>query len=128
MQYHNWVREDRVLSCESNLFVTFFPAEKRPTLETLEDLKVKDGENINTLERIGTDYDRFGIKLLKDSYGDAVAEIKDDQRTAKRIKREIARQWLRGKGKQPVTWRTLVMVLAEMELTQLTKDICEALQ
>ena len=95
---------------------------------TLEELKVKDGGNINVLERLGTDYERFGIKLLKDSYGDAVAEIKDDQRTARKIKREIARQWLRGKGQQPVTWRTLVMTLEDIELRQLAKDIREALQ
>ena len=95
---------------------------------TLEELKVKDGRNINILERIGTNYERFGIKLLNDSNGDAVAEIKHDQKTARKVKREIARQWVSGKGKQPVTWRTLVMTLEDIELRQLAKDICEALQ
>ena len=45
------------------------------------------------------------------------------QNDPERINEEILRQWLSGKGKQPVTWATLVEVLCDIGLSALAKDI-----
>ena len=108
--------------------LTIFPTDDKPNLGELEDLKTRGGESINILQRIGTDYERFGIRILADETGDKIEEIKDEQTAASKIKRAIARQWLKGNGKNPVTWRTLVEVLDNMGLRELTKEIREALQ
>ena len=42
---------------------------------------------------------------------------------AEEINTEILQEWLTGRGKQPVTWATLVEVLREIELTTLASDI-----
>ena len=42
---------------------------------------------------------------------------------AERINEEILEKWLVGKGKQPVTWATLVEVLRDIELSVLADDI-----
>ena len=97
-------------------------------MEELEGLETKSGQSIDVLERIATEYETFGIKILEDETGDTVEVIKEDERSAGRIKRQIAMQWLKGKGKQPVTWGTLVHVLESMKLRELAKKIREALQ
>ena len=42
---------------------------------------------------------------------------------AERINMEILEEWLVGRGKQPVTWATLVEVLRDIELSILADDI-----
>ena len=80
------------------------------------------------LERIGRDYKRFGIELLEDADGDKMDEIKENNSRAADMRMEIMRGWRRGKGKKPVTWRTLIEVLRKIELDELADDITDALQ
>ena len=51
---------------------------------------------------------------------------------AEQINTEIFHEWLTGRGKQPVTWATLVEVLHDIELSSLARDIeaakCQARQ
>ena len=42
---------------------------------------------------------------------------------AERINIEILKQWLTGRGKQPVTWATLIEVLHDIKLSTLANDI-----
>ena len=42
---------------------------------------------------------------------------------AEQINIEILKQWLTGRGKQPVTWATLVEVLRDIKLCTLADDI-----
>ena len=42
---------------------------------------------------------------------------------AEKINMEIFQEWLIGRGKQPVTWATLVEVLRDIELTALASEI-----
>ena len=43
------------------------------------------------------------------------------------MRMEIMRGWRRGKGKKPVTWRTLIEVLRKIELNELADDIIDVL-
>ena len=42
---------------------------------------------------------------------------------ANEINIEIIEEWVAGKGKQPVTWKTLTEVLRDIELSTLAEEI-----
>ena len=42
---------------------------------------------------------------------------------AKEINIEVIEEWVVGKGKQPVTWKTLTEVLHDIELSTLAEEI-----
>ena len=82
------------------------------------------GSKVNLADRIGVKYYEFGVLLLEDDGGDQVAAIeKELGRNASDIVRRVFRLWLQGKGKQPVSWDTLIAVLQDIELNTLAKDI-----
>ena len=92
--------------------------------------KISEPPNLILLERceiferiVGSTLQRFGTLLLEDKTGNKVAAIELDQQMQFRICREIVKRWLEGKGKQPVTWGTLIDVLDQIELTELSSDI-----
>ena len=39
------------------------------------------------------------------------------------INKEILKKWLQGRGKKPVTWRTLIEVLRDSQLSELADEI-----
>ena len=42
---------------------------------------------------------------------------------AEQINMEVLQQWINGRGKQPVTWKTLIEVLRDIELSSLAREI-----
>ena len=87
------------------------------------------GGRINLVKAIGGEYSTFGILLLEDVDGSKVSSIeKELLKNADDINRRIFTLWLSGKGKQPVTWSTLVGVLQDIELKKLAKTIADAKQ
>ena len=98
-------------------------------LNNVTEFKKCNGETINILEKIGSDYEDFGTKLLSDSEGNIMSEIKNDcKEKAMAIKREIIRKWIRGTGKKPISWETLAGVLESMGLTVLAQHIRQGTQ
>jgi hypothetical protein len=65
-------------------------------------------------------YFDFGVLLLGDDDGNKITATKEEQRD---INREVLRLWLSRKGRQPVTWATLVSVLQDIGLVKLAEDI-----
>lgn len=96
----------------------------RPTLPELLRFTRADKRKINIAEEIGDEYKMFGTFLLEDETGQKVRsmEIKHHFDPSK-INTQILEEWIKGKGKQPLTWGTLVEVLREIELTTLANDI-----
>ena len=87
------------------------------------------GGRINLVKEIGGEYFTFGILLLEDVDGSKVSSIeKELLKNAEDINRRIFTLWLSGKGKQPVTWPTLVGVLRDIELNKLAKTIEDSKQ
>ena len=79
---------------------------------------------MNLAEKLGVNYYEFGILLLEDDDGDQIAAIEQELRgKTSNINREVFRLWLKGKGRQPVTWATLVAVLQDIGLAKLARDI-----
>ena len=81
---------------------------------------------INIPQDIGPNYYYFGLYLLDDHNGTRVKNIEHKQnRDAERINTEILQEWAMGKGKKPVTWKTLTEVLRDIELCALASEIEE---
>ena len=80
-----------------------------------------EAEN-NIPQDIGSNYSQFGIFLLNDCNGTGVHNIKHKHREdAEQINTEIIREWATGRGKKPVTWKTLTIVLHDNALAWYTQ-------
>ena len=87
---------------------------EKPSLPKLLDLEV--------VEKIGTEYKKFGTFLLKDDIGVLVDAIERDFGKTHRITGKILQEWLAGKG-EPVTWACLVKTLHRCKLNALADEI-----
>ena len=91
----------------------------KPTLPKLLKFPGRSG-NINIPEKIGTNFRVFGIHLLNDENGERVESI---ARENSDVSLTILSRWLRGEGMQPATWRKLIQVLRDSNLSALAEDI-----
>ena len=116
-------------SLRGYLFVLLFlhtthNPDTKPTLQDLLKFTCTDGRVINIPVEIGTKYVGFSVFLLDDLNGSRVKIMTHKHlNDAERINTEILQDWLAGKGKQPVTWATLVGVLRDIELSTLAGQI-----
>ena len=95
-----------------------------PTLPQLIKFETKDGRNINIPLEIGNCCRKFGISLLDDKTGAKVDNILAKYRdNPEQANIEILSLWLKGSGKQPIAWKTLISVLKDLGLSTLAKDI-----
>ena len=103
------------LVCEMYVYIVHPPtASDRPTMPELVRLKVS--------QEISTNWYDVGVLLLEDKTGARIKSIEETCRgNPKRINDEVLQQWIEGNGKMPVTWRTLVEVLRDAELTKAIK-------
>ena len=108
---------------------------KRPNMVELRQLKlpkiIHDDEkssNFDIAERIGLSYKKVGGELLEDSSGNRVEIIwTDNFHQVVDTNVDILKEWLKGSGKRPVTWRTLIQVLEKYGEVELAQDIRKAL-
>ena len=77
---------------------------------------------MSIIKEIGTNYEQFGVLILKDECGKKVEIVKHDEQKVARIITQILREWLEGTGLKP-TWGTLLKVLNAMELNSLAENI-----
>ena len=68
------------------------------------------------------DYSGVGLRLLEDKFGISMKDITQRNNDMQDINKDICRQWLSGKGKQPVSWRTFIDILNKTQI-QLANDI-----
>jgi hypothetical protein len=86
---------------------------------------MSDGSKVDLTMMI-TEYTKFGILLLEDKTGAVIESIeKEHGRSAPDINHKILMKWIRGEGRQPVTWTTLVNVLQKIGQGALAKNISE---
>ena len=79
---------------------------------------------MNIPVEISTKYVQFGTFLLDDRNGSRIKIMaRKHHYDAEEINTEILQEWLTGKGKQPVTWTTLIEVLHDIELSALAGEI-----
>ena len=96
----------------------------KPTLLELLRFMCTDQRVVNIPVEIATKYVQFGTFLLDDRTGSRVKIVAHKHHyDAEQINMEIIQEWLAGRGKQPVTWATLVEVLHDIELSTLAVEI-----
>ena len=109
--------------CLLSLHTTCNPGTK-PTLPELLRFTCTDKRVVNIPVEIATKYVQFGTFLLDDRNGSRVKIMTHKHHyDAEQINMEIIQEWLAGRGKQPVTWATLVEVLYDIELSTLAVEI-----
>ena len=104
-------------------FSTLDNQAERPTL--VECIRFQGRERrINIPQEIGVKYREFGLLLLEDHNGARIRALAHKHNNdAKEINIEVIEEWVAGKGKQPVTWKTLTEVLHDIELSTLAEEI-----
>ena len=79
---------------------------------------------INIPQEIGVQYRDFGLFLLEDHNGARIRALAHKHRDdANEINIEIIEGWVTGKGKHPITWKTLTQVLHDIDLRTLAQEI-----
>ena len=95
----------------------------RPTLSKCIKFQGRVGK-INIPQEIGVNYHQFGILLLEDDNAVRICSIAHKHKNdAEQINMEVLEHWIKGRGKQPATWKTLADVLHSIELNTLAGDI-----
>ena len=95
----------------------------RPTLPECVSFQGRE-KRINIPQEISVKYYKFGLLLLEDDTGAKIRSIAHEHRdNTEQINMEVLRQWINGRGKQPVTWKTLIEVLHDIELSTLAREI-----
>ena len=101
---------------------------KKPTMPELRRLELPDGGAIDIAERISVSYKKFGSLLLNDDYGNHISIIAhDNMHKAVDVSVDILRKWLKGSGRLPVTWYTLIETLKAVGEHELVRQITEAM-
>ena len=95
----------------------------RPNL--IECIRFRGRERrINIPQEVGIKYYQFGLLLLEDDTGARIQALTHKHmRDAEQINMEVLQQWLAGRGKCPITWKTLAKVLCDIELNTLAREI-----
>ena len=95
----------------------------RPTL--IECVRFRGRERrINIPQEIGIKCHEFGLFLLEDDTGARIHSLAfKHMNDAEQINVEVLQQWINGRGKHPVTWKTLTQVLRDLELSRLAGEI-----
>ena len=74
-------------------------------------------DHLNMIQSVGTRYPTLGIFLLEDDNGVLVEAIEqENHHKVEGITCAIFKRWIRGTGRKPTTWRTLVGVLRQSQL------------
>lgn len=91
-------------------------------MNDIRSFKLQNGDTIDLVMKIGIDYREFGLQILRDV--DAVNIIEQDCREkSMSIVEKILVEWLKGRGKRPVTWNTFVECLRKSKLIELADDV-----
>ena len=101
--------------------------EDSPTMNQLILLELpgnQESEYLRILQEIGTNYLNFGTRLLNDKRGSRVKSFEHEcGKNCSLINWHILQVWVSGEGRKPITWKTLVTVLKEVQLEELARKI-----
>ena len=95
---------------------------------TLPQLMMFGKYQVNIIQEIGSQYHRIGVVLLEDVTGSKMYSIEMGKRhNVEAINLAVLRRWMKGEGRKPTNWATLVTVLNECGLAALADEICSTI-
>lgn len=81
-------------------------------------------KNLDIIQKTSLSYVKLGTFLLEDDNCDIVDSLKEKfQGDPVNITHAVYKRWISGTGRKPLTWQTLVDVLAEIELCSVADEI-----
>ncbi len=99
-----------------------FRFDSTPLLEQIRSFPMLDGNPMDLAEQM-PDYSGFSICILQDK-GNHLEMIKRSSGSQiQDILNQVFRDWLNGKGKKPVSWKTLIQCLQSSGYNELMKKI-----
>ena len=79
-------------------------------------------EVIKVIERVAGSWEKVATRLCFE--GHDIQRIKrDDRNSCTEACRTMFIEWLRGKGRKPITWETLIKTLKEAEFSEIASDL-----
>ena len=96
----------------------------KPDIIYFPNLNFSDDGSINIYDEVGSSYEQFCTCLLPDNSESKLQQFMKECQNGNCIIQKVLEHWLDGKGKQPVTWRTLILNLREcVRLHQLADEV-----
>ena len=98
--------------------------DKEPTLLQLTLLKSPSGKKLEIIRNIAPDWRQFGIHFDFDTAGHTLGLIASKHRDDPiNCCTEMMGMWLKGRGRQPATWATLIDLLKNAEMNSLAQEL-----
>ena len=96
--------------------------DQRPTLSQLMVLDTSSGERVDIIEAITAEWKIFGDYLEFDET--AINHISQEHKSHPMdCCTEMMREWLKGRGRQPATWATLIDLLKVVEMNKIAQQL-----
>ena len=99
--------------------------DSKPLLHEL-DLLVGNGMKVRVFSTTASRWDNLALRLYFEP-SDIERIRKNNHFMCESACRSFFGEWLQGKGRQPITWRTLVTALVEVDLSEFAKEVEQAL-
>ena len=98
----------------------------KPTLPQILAFPFKTGVD-NIVKKIAGSRDVFGFLLLEDDDGAIISSLSAHHQSPIECTLDIVRYWIRGYGRQPISWDTFIDTVRKAGLIRLADDIREGL-
>ena len=102
------------------------PGADQPSLKLLLKFPSK-GINIDLISKISCKYHKLGLWLLGEENVEKIESLEIQHHyNVERITTEIFKMWIRGTGRKPISWDTLIQVLQDADLHNLADELLDA--
>ena len=107
----------------------FLAVKQAPRLAQLKLMRTKTGKKVEIIKALAPRWYEFGDYLDFDPIGEKLDQIKAEglHEGPTVCCRNMFQHWLKGNGRQPATWETLIELLEDFEQPMLVKQIKYAL-
>lgn len=92
-----------------------------PKLHQLDFLE-RNGRTVRVIKKIAAAWDEVALCLHFEASNISRIE-RDHHQQSVQASRAVFSEWLEGRGRQPITWQTLIMALKEAELQTVSSDL-----
>ena len=86
------------------------------------DLLEENGSTVRIIDTVASKWDRIALRLHFSGHDISRIE-RDHEKSVVRACQAMFSEWLEGKGRQPITWNTLIEALKEAGFSQLASEL-----